>query len=95
MKYVTVFVLSVFIAVSGFAGGRGDDSDRTETAAEDVVATDDQPVVERTVPPNPVERPNADGVIVTHAISLRPNRNTRRTSAISTTSIPTPPRAGR
>ncbi len=48
-------------------GGTGEDSSFP-------VPVDDSPdsvSVERTVPPNPVERVNADGVIVSHAISLR------------------------
>lgn len=76
MKYVTVLLICAFVAVSGFAGGRGDSTDSSantgngsETAGG--MAPDDQPARVRTVPPNPVETVNTDGVIVTHAISMR------------------------
>ena len=58
--------LAVFLLISCGAGDSGDSAAGGESTDAGSTA-----MVERTVPPNPVEEVNEDGVIVTHAMSLR------------------------
>ena len=69
MKSTVYFglVFSVLLLIS--CGGAGD-SDEAAAGGESV-DSESAAMVERTVPPNPVEEVNEDGVIITHAISLR------------------------